>query len=317
MDHTAVQAQAHHHSLGVWIGFNVFVVIMLVLDLGVFHRANKEIKIKEAIWLSVFWTAVALLFNLGVYWKLGSDSAMKFFAGYVLERSLSVDNLFVFVLVFNYFRVPPIYQYRVLFWGILGALVMRALFIFLGVAAIHTIHWIIYVFGGFLVYTGFKLFKEDDKEIEPEKNAMVQIFRRFVPVSETYEGEKFCFRRDGKWCATPLLLVLLVVETTDIVFAVDSIPAILAVTTDSFLVYTSNVFAILGLRPLYFALAGMMKVFHYLHYGLGVILIFVGVKMMLADIFKIPIGYALLFIAATLAASIVASVMRPLKEEHP
>ncbi|HTL46615.1 MAG TPA: TerC family protein, partial [Verrucomicrobiae bacterium] len=301
--HTTAAPLIHpHHSLAVWIGFNVFVILMLVLDLGLFHRASKEIKIKEAIWLSVFWTVLALLFNLGVYWKLGSDAAMKFFAGYVLERSLSVDNLFVFVLVFSYFKVPTEQQYRVLFWGILGALVMRAIFIFAGVAAIQAIHWIIYVFGGFLVYTGFKLFKEDDKEIEPEKNAIVKGFRRFVPMTENYEGEKFWVKRDARFWATPLLLVLIVVETTDIVFAVDSIPAILAVTTDSFLVYTSNVFAILGLRPLYFALAGMMKIFRYLHYGLGAILIFVGIKMIVTDIYHIPIVVALAVIAVILAA---------------
>jgi tellurite resistance protein TerC len=291
-----------------WVGFNAVVVVLLVLDLVVFHRHSHVIKVKEALLWSAFWIALALVFNVGLYFTMDADHALKFFTGYVLEKSLSVDNLFVFLLIFSYFKVPAQYQHNVLFWGILGALVMRAIFIFCGVALLHHFHWVIYVFGAFLVFTGFKLVFEKEKEVDPSKNPVLKLFRRFMPVTAGYEGDRFFVRHAGRLHATPLFIVLLVVETTDVVFAVDSIPAILAITTDSFIVYTSNVFAILGLRALYFALAGLMGMFRYLHYGLGAILAFVGVKMLIADFYKIPIGLALGVIAGILALTILVSL---------
>ncbi|MFH0931813.1 MAG: TerC family protein [Candidatus Zixiibacteriota bacterium] len=298
-----------------WIIFNVFVFVMLALDLGVFHRKAHVIKIKEAlVWCSV-WIALALLFNLGVYFWLGSEKALEFLAGYLTEKSLSVDNIFVFLLIFTYFRVPPLYQHKVLFWGILGALVMRAIFIATGIALIQKFHWIIYIFGAFLILTGVKMALQKDKKIHPERNPVLRLFRRFMPVTESYEGDKFFVKISRRYLATPLFVVLLVVETTDVIFAVDSIPAIFAITLDPFIVYTSNVFAILGLRALYFALAGIMLLFHYLHYGLSVILVFLGVKMLIADIYKIPVGISLAVIAGILFLSVITSVVRPRKSE--
>ena len=299
------------NSLFLWIGFNLFVLGMLALDLGVFHRKAHVIKIKEALAWSAFWIALALLFNVGVYFWRGPQTALEFLTGYLLEKSLSVDNIFVFLLIFSYFKVPALYQHKVLFWGILGALIMRAIFIAAGVTLIQQFHWIIYVFGAFLVFTGIKMAMQKDKEIHPEKNPVLKLFQRVMPVTQDYEKSKFFVRRAGGVLATPLFVVLLVVETTDVVFAVDSIPAILAITHDPFIVYTSNVFAILGLRALYFALSGIMQLFHYLHYGLSFILVFVGVKMLLADIYKIPIGIALGVVASTLLISVIASVVRP------
>lgn len=299
------------NSLFLWIGFNVFVLAMLALDLGVFHRKAHVIRIKEALAWSVSWIALALLFNVGVYYLRGPQTGLEFLTGYLLEKSLSVDNIFVFLLIFSYFKVPALYQHKVLFWGILGALIMRAIFIAAGVTLIQQFHWIIYVFGAFLVFTGIKMAMQKDKEIHPEKNPVLKLFRRIMPVTQEYEESKFFVRRAGRVLATPLFVVLLVVETTDVVFAVDSIPAILAITHDPFIVYTSNVFAILGLRALYFALAGIMQLFHYLHYGLSAILVFVGVKMLIADIYKIPIGIALAVIAGILLFSVIASLMRP------
>lgn len=291
-----------------WVLFNVFVVAMLVLDLTVFHRKSHVIQVKEALLWSAFWISLALIFNVGVYFVHGPVKAMQFLTGYLLEESLSVDNLFVILLIFTYFKVPALYQHNVLFWGILGAQIMRAIFIFSGVALLHHFHWIIYVFGVFLIYTAFKLIFEKEKEVDPEKNVMLKLFRRVMPVTNTYHENKFFVRQNNKLYATPLFVVLLVVETTDLIFAVDSIPAILAITTDTFIVYTSNIFAILGLRALYFALAGLMGMFRYLHYGLGAILAFVGVKMLIADFYKIPIGIALGFIVGTLALTIFVSL---------
>ena len=266
---------------------------MLALDLGVFHRKAHEVQIKEALGWTAFWITLALLFNLGIYFWRGPEPALEFLTGYLIEKALSVDNIFVFLLIFSYFDVPLLYQHKVLFWGILGALIMRALFIVMGITLIQKVHWVIYIFGGFLILTGIKIALQKEKEIRPERNPVLRIFREFMPVSERYENGKFFLKKEGRYLATPLFIVLLVVETTDIVFAVDSIPAILAITLDSFIVYTSNVFAILGLRALYFALAGLMQLFHRLHYGLAAILVFVGIKMLLADIYKIPIGVAL------------------------
>lgn len=306
-----------------WIGFNAFVIIMLVLDLGFFHRKSHEVKIKEALTWSGVWIALALIFNAGIYFFYTPppglkpiDSTMQFFTGYIIEKSLSVDNIFVFVLIFSYFKVKPEYQHKVLFWGILGALVMRAIFIFTGVALINKFTFVIYIFGVFLILTGIKLALEKDKKINPEKNPVLKVFKKFFGVSPEYANGKFFTRENGKRIATPLLVVLIVVETTDLIFAVDSIPAILAVTKDPFIVYSSNIFAILGLRALYFALAGMMKLFHYLHYGLAAILVLVGVKMILNHHFKAEIistEISLVLVLVILAVSVVFSIKYPAK----
>jgi len=293
--------------LFLWLAFNVFVLGMLALDLGIFHRKAHAVTLKEAgIW-SVVWIALAMAFNLGIYFAWGQDKALEFLTGYVIEKSLSVDNLFVFLMIFQYFNTPSQYQHRVLFWGILGALILRAIFIATGAALLSNFHWMIYVFGAFLVVTGVKMYLQGDEKVEPEKNPVVRLFEYFVPISRNYDGQKFFIRREGKTYATLLTLVLIVVETTDVIFAVDSIPAIFAITQDPFIVYTSNVFAILGLRALYFMLAGVMEMFTYLKVGLSVVLCFVGVKMMLVDIYKIPIGASLLVIGGVLLLSILAS----------
>jgi tellurite resistance protein TerC len=298
----------------VWVAFNLFVLVMLAVDLGVVHRRSHEVKLTEALVWSGVWIALALLFNLGVYYWYGPQPALEFLTGYLIEKSLSVDNIFVFLLLFSYFRVPPLYQHKVLFWGILGALVMRAIFIVAGISLLQRLHWIIYVFGALLILTGIKMVTEKDKEIHPEKNLVLKLFRRLVPVTEHYHEDRFLVKQAGRYVATPLFLVLLVVETTDVIFAVDSIPAILAITVDPLIVYTSNAFAILGLRALYFALAGVMRRFHYLHYGLSAILVFVGVKMLLTDIYKFPIAVALGVVASILMIAFVASVVRARRE---
>jgi tellurite resistance protein TerC len=299
-----------------WIGFNVFVLAMLALDLGVFHRKAHEVNVKEALWWSAVWIALALAFNAGIYFFRGEEDALEFLTGYLLEKALSVDNIFVFIMIFAYFKVPARYQHKVLFWGILGALVMRALFIAGGVTLIQKFHWVIYVFGGFLILTGIRMALHQDTEIRPEKNPVLKLFRRFMPVAERHKGDSFFIKQNGRRFATPLFIVLLMIETTDVIFAVDSIPAILAITTDPFIVYTSNVFAILGLRALYFALAGVMQMFHYLAYGLAAILVFVGAKMMLADFYKLPISVALGVVAGILTIAIVASLVWPKAEEQ-
>jgi tellurite resistance protein TerC len=301
-------------QLLLWVIFNIFVIAMLALDLGVFHRKAHEIRIREALLWSAFWIVLSLLFNVGVYFWRGSVVALEFLTGYLLEKSLSVDNIFVFLMIFTYFRVPYLHQHKVLFWGILGALIMRALFILVGVTLIQKFHWVIYIMGGFLILTGIKMATQKDEEIHPERNPVLRLFRRLMPVTENYEGGRFFVRRNDVLYATPLFVVVLVVETTDVVFAIDSIPAILAITLDPFIVYTSNVFAILGLRALYFALAGIMRLFHYLPYGLSFILVFVGIKMLLVDIYKIPIGIALGTVASILTLSVIASILWPPKE---
>ncbi|KAF0120083.1 MAG: hypothetical protein FD151_1775 [bacterium] len=291
-----------------WILFNVFVLAMLALDLGVFHRKAHEVKIKEAITWSAVWIALALIFNLGIYFWRGEATAFEFLTGYLLEKSLSVDNIFVFLLIFSYFRVDPLYQHKILFWGILGALIMRAIFIAVGITLIQQFHWVIYIFGAFLVFTGIKMALQKDKEMHPERNPALRFFRRFMPVTEHSVQGKFFVKLNGQTFATPLFVVLLVVETTDLIFAVDSIPAILAITLDPFIVYTSNV-------SLYFALAGAMRLFHYLHLGLSSILVFIGTKMLLADIYIIPIVIALSVVAGILLISVVASLLRLRKDE--
>lgn len=301
------------HATLKWILFNVGVLVMLAIDLGVFHRKTHEVKVKEALAWTVVWIVLALLFNGAVYFHYGHDLAMQFLAGYLIEKSLSVDNIFIFLVLFSYFHVAAQYQHKVLFWGILGALIMRAVLITLGVTLVASFHWIIYLFGAFLIFTGVKLAFQDESSIHPEKNPVVRLCARFLPMTSDYVEGKFVVRRDGQWLFTPLFVVLLVVETTDLVFAVDSIPAVLAVSRDPFIVYTSNAFAILGLRALYFALAGMMGLFHYLKYGLSVILVFVGVKMTISDIYHIPIAAALGVIAGVLAISVIASLLLPKK----
>src|SRR5215471_454014 len=299
------------HQVWIWVAFNVFVLMMLAIDLRVVHRRAHEVMLKEALVWSGIWIALALLFALGVYVWNGPQPALEFLTGYLIEKSLSVDNIFVFVLIFSYFKVPARYQHTVLFWGILGALVMRAIFIFAGIALLERLHWIIYIFGALLILTGIKMATEKDKEIHPDKNPLLRLFRRLVPVTEDYHADHFFVKQAGHYAATPLFIVLLVVETTDVIFAVDSIPAILGITMDAFLVYTSNVFAILGLRALYFALAGVVRLFHYLHYGLSAILVFVGAKMLLADVYKLPVGVALGVVAGLLLIAVIASILRP------
>ncbi|WP_276374994.1 TerC family protein [Chryseolinea sp. H1M3-3] len=291
-----------------WIGFNVFVLLMLVLDLGVFHRKSKAITVKEALIWTCVWVFMAFLFNVFVYYQLGEAKAFEFFTGYLIEKSLSVDNIFVIIMIFSYFNVPPAYQHKVLFWGILGALVMRVCFILAGVELIHKFHWLIYIFGAFLVFTGIRILTQDDSKFNPEKNPVVKFVRRLFRVTPGFEEDKFFVKRDNLLWATPLFVVVVMIEATDLIFAVDSIPAILAVSDDSFIVYTSNVFAILGLRSLYFALAGIEKYFVYLKYGLSAILIFVGVKMCVSDFYKIPVEISLAFIILTLSLAILASM---------
>lgn len=307
-------------TIWLWIGFNLFVLALLAIDLGVFHRKAHAVSIKEAAIWSAVWISLSLLFNLGIYffWDVisptssytNSEAALAFLAGYLIEKSLSVDNIFVFVVLFSFFAVPAAYQHRVLFWGIIGALIMRGSLIAVGAALLHEFHWIIYVFGAFLIYTGFRMASHKDTELIPDQNILIKIFRRIFPITEAYEEDKFFVRRAGRLFATPLFIVLLVIESTDLIFAVDSIPAIFAVTDNAFIVYTSNVFAILGLRSLYFLLAGVVDKFHYLKLGLSVVLVFVGVKMLIVDIYKIPIALSLGVIATILTASIVASWIR-------
>ena len=302
-------------SVYAWGGFVVFVIAMLALDLGVFNRKVHEVKVKEALLWTAFWVLLAMVFCGGIYYFRGQNKALEFLAGYLIEESLSMDNLFVFLLIFRYFRVPPQYEHKALFWGVLGALVMRAIFIGLGVALINRFSWIIYVFGAFLVFTAVKMAFEKDKEIHPEKNPLLLLLKKIMPVDHSFEGGKFLIMKDGILHATPMLAVVLVLETTDLIFAVDSIPAVLAITRDPFIVYTSNVFAILGLRSLFFALAGMMRLFHYLHYGLVVVLAFVGIKMLISNFLHIPIIVSLGVIACVLALSIGASMIWPQKEK--
>ena len=296
-----------------WVLFNLFVVAMLALDLGVLNRRSHRVRFREALAWSGLWIALAAAFAvLELLWH-GRPQAVQFVTGYVIELSLSVDNLFVFLLIFRYFKVPDQHQHKVLFWGILGALLVRIIFIVAGVGLIHRFHWIIYAFGVMLVFSGLKLLRPGEPKIHPEKNPLLRFFRRFIPVTPDYVGDRF-FTRANRLYATPLFVVLLVVETTDILFAVDSIPAVLAITLNAFIVYTSNVFAILGLRSMYFALAGMMDLFHYLHYGLSVVLIFIGLKMLGSHYVNIPTEWALVIVLFVLATSILASILNPQKK---
>jgi tellurite resistance protein TerC len=297
-------------SIYFWLGFHLFVFIMLALDLGVFHKHTHKVPVKEAFLWTGIWIALAMLFNLLVFFKFGKIKALEFLTGYVIEYSLSVDNIFVFIMIFTYFAVKAQYQHKILFWGILGALIMRGIFIFAGVALIQRFHWIVIIFGAFLVFTGIKMLFQKESEVDAEKNPIVRFFKKFLPVTESSHGDKLFVNVNRKISATPLFLVLLIIESSDLIFAVDSIPAILAISQDRFIVYTSNIFAILGLRSLYFAVAGIMTYFRYLKVGLAFVLTFVGIKMLAAYVkFEIPILLSLLIIISILLISILASVL--------
>jgi len=313
-------------GIGYWIGFLVFVVIMLMLDLGVFHKKNHTVRVKEALLWSGFWIFLALIFNVGVYFFLDHTKALEFFTAYVLEKSLSVDNLFVFLLIFGYFNIKPKYQHRILFWGIIGALIMRAIFIFAGVALISHFSWIMYIFGAFLIYTGLHmLFEKENKEkFDPNKNIIIRLFKKIMPVTDHNPEGHFFVRKDGVLYATTFFVTLLFIEASDLIFAVDSVPAVLSISSDTFIIFTSNVFAILGLRSLYFALAGIMKYFYYLKYALAGILSFIGIKMCINEFshymgysFKIHNFVSLGVILGLLGISILFSILKKKKEKHP
>ena len=304
------------NSAALWIGFSLFILFMLSLDLGLFNRKAHTIRYREAAIWSGVWITLAMIFAGIVFWYQGTDLGLKFLTGYVIELSLSVDNLFVFLLIFSFFKVPAKVQHRVLFWGVLGALVMRLTMIFIGAALINRFHWIIYIFGAFLVYTGVKMFRQEDSDIQPEENPVVRAVTRYIPITRHYEEQKFFTRVNGKLTGTLLLLVLVIVEVTDLVFAVDSIPAIFAITTNTFIVYTSNVFAILGLRSMYFLLAGVVEKFQYLRMGLAIVLTFIGVKMLI-EVFHviIPVWISLVVVATVLLVSVAASILWPKEAE--
>lgn len=301
------------YPLWAWAGFLFFVSAMLALDLGVFHRSTRAIGLREALAWCAVWVSLALAFNLFVGIWHGKDAGLEFLAGYVVELSLSVDNVFVFILLFSYFKVPKDYHHRVLFWGIIGAVIMRAVFIASGIAILERFHWVIYIFGAFLIFTGIRMAVPREEEIHPERNPVIRLFKRLFPISSKYDGARFLTRSEGGLKATPLLVVLVAVETTDLVFAVDSIPAILAITQDAFIVFTSNIFAILGLRSFYFALSGIMQLFRFLTYGLAAVLTFIGVKMLLSGYYHIPIEYSLGLIAFMLGTSVALSLIFPAK----
>jgi tellurite resistance protein TerC len=296
------------------ICFIAVVLFLLSLDLGVFHRHAHAVKIREATIWSIVWIVLSCSFGIWVYKNVGTRYGWEFFTGYLIEYALSVDNIFVFIIIFGYFRVPPALHHKVLFWGILSALIMRATFIVAGAALISSFHWIIYIFGAFLIFTGGKILKQGETEVEPERNPVVKLFRRFVPMTTGYESGKFLVRKGRKTFATPLALVLVTVEATDLIFATDSIPAIFGITRDPFIVYTSNVCAILGLRSMYFLLSAVVKRFVYLGTGLGMVLVFIGIKMMISGFYAIPIQWSLAAVAAILAGSIVLSLLCPPKK---
>jgi tellurite resistance protein TerC len=294
-----------------WIAFAAIVGVLLFLDLKVFHRKSGVITIKQSLLWTAFWISLALLFNLAIWLWKGPDSATEYLTCYLIEKSLSVDNLFVFLMVFSFFSVPIAYQHKALFWGILGAIVLRLVFIEAGATLLENFDWVFYIFGAFLVITAIKMAFQKEKDIHPDKNPVLRIMRKFMGVTEGYEGDRFFVKRFGRYVATPLLITVIVIETTDLVFAMDSIPAAFSITLDKFIIYTSNIFAILGLRSLYFALAGIMPLFYYLKYGLVVVLMFVGIKMLIAKhIYKIPTGIALGVVVGVLIIAIAASILR-------
>lgn len=297
------------NTSSLWLFFNLFIVIMLILDLGVFHRKAQVVTVKNALMWTGIWMGLAFLFNVFVYYQFGEEKAYEFFTGYVIEKSLSVDNIFVFIMIFAFFQVPASAQHKVLFWGIAGALVMRVVFILVGVELIHQFHWLIFIFGAFLIFTGIRFITQGDTAINPDKNILVRAVRKIIPITADFRGDNFFVREDGKIKGTPLFVVVILIEASDLIFAVDSIPAVLSISDDAFIVYTSNVFAILGLRSLYFALAGIEKFFRYLKYGLAAILIFVGIKMAIADFYKISTEISLCFIILTLGIAVLASMI--------
>lgn len=298
-----------------WIGFSVFILIMLILDLGVFHRNPEKITVKQSLLWTSIWVGIAFIFNVFVYYYLGSDKAFEFLTGYIIEKSLSIDNIFVFIIIFSYFQVPAAAQHKVLFWGVAGALVMRIIFIMAGIELIHQFHGLIYIFGAFLIFTGIKLLVQREAMIDPENNPVVRFVKKYFRITTDYRGNNFFVREGNLLWATPLFLVVVLIEASDLIFAVDSIPAILAISDDSFIVYTSNVFAILGLRSLYFALAGIHSYFKHLKYGLAIILVFVGVKMCIADFYKVPIEVSLSFIVLTLGGTLFSSMILEKRSE--
>lgn len=301
-------------NLYFWIGFNIFVLLMLALDLGIFHRKTHAISVKEALIWSGVWIALALLFNVVIYITKGPQTALAFFSGYLIEKSLSIDNIFVFLMIFIYFDIPARFQHKILFWGILAALVMRAIFIAMGIALIQEFHWIIYIFGGILILTGIKMGVHGNQKIDLDQNPVIKLCQKYLPLINLPDDERFFVRHNGRLFVTPLFIVLILINVMDIIFAVDSVPAVFSVTLDPFIVYSSNVFAILGLRALYFALAGIMPLFVYLNYGLSAILVFVGIKMLLQDIYHIPTVVALGCITSILFIAIFMSRIIPLKK---
>lgn len=298
-----------------WITFNLFVISMIVTDLFVLHRNQKIIGIKQALITSSIWISIALIFNLVILYFYGQEPALDFLAAYLIEESLSIDNLFVFILIFDYFKTPREYHHKALFWGILGAILMRALFIFFGITLVSNFHWVLYIFGAFLIYAAIKMAMPKDELIHPDQNLIVKLIKKFIPTLSHYEEDKFFIKKGAKWWATPLFIVVVTLEITDLIFALDSIPAVMAITLDPFIVYTSNIFAILGLRSLYFALAHLMPLFHFLKYGLAAILAFVGLKMLLQPIIEIPVLYSLSFILVAIVTTMMISLIFPLKEK--
>jgi tellurite resistance protein TerC len=296
-------------SITFWVGFHLLIFFLLALDLGIFNKKAHRIKVREALIWICLWISLAILFNFFILIEFGKDKALEFLTGYLIEYSLSIDNIFIFILVFTYFSIKPEYQHKVLYWGIIGALVMRGIFIFTGIALIKKFEWVVIIFGGFLVFTGIRMLFQQETSVDPQKNKVARIFRKLLPITENVHGSKFLVRLDGKLYATPLFIVLLVIESSDLIFAVDSIPAILAISKDRFIVYTSNIFAILGLRSLYFAVSGIMSYFKYLKTGLALILTFVGFKMLASYLhFEIPVIISLVVIVTILFISIIASV---------
>ena len=302
------------YPIWLWAGFTIFVLLLLAIDLGIVHRKAHAVSLREAAGWYVVWVSLAVLFNLGIFLWLGADKGTEFLAGYIIEVSLSVDNVFVFLIIFSYFAVPAQYQHRVLFFGILGAIIMRGLFIATGVVLLEMFHWLIYIFGAFLIITGIKLALRKDEGVHPERNLILRLARRLLPVTPGYEAQKFFVRRHGRLMATPLFMVLLVVEASDLVFAVDSVPAILAITTDPFIVWTSNIFAILGLRALFFLVAGVLSYFRYLNIGLALVLVFIGTKMVASDFYHVPTALSLVAVAGILAVTMLASYLVARKE---
>ncbi|AGG05819.1 MULTISPECIES: TerC family protein [Dehalococcoides] len=300
-----------------WVIFAVMVLCMMALDLGVFHRRAHEVKTKEALVWSGVWIALALIFGGLVYSSLGSETGLNYLSGYIIELSLSVDNLFVFIMIFSYFCIKREYQHKVLFWGILGAIIMRAVFIAAGITLIENLSWVLYIFGVFLIYTGIKMVKDQNKEIHPDKNPLVNFVCRILPMTNKLHGDHFFIKENGRKLATPLILVLVSIEAMDLVFAVDSIPAVMAITLDPFIIFTSNIFAVMGLRAMYMALSGVIQKLHYLHYGLAAILAFLGIKMLISDFFHMPVTASLGVVAVILAISIAASLLKPPKEIKP